>query len=268
MYNVGSPSGNAHAKVYGADGSVIRDSFSVSATGSAVYATIAGLKGGGFVTAFRESPGSSVRVRLFDNDGTPLSGNLFVSTAPNVLDLDVAALASGGFALASYDASLGISVQLFDNWANKVGGPIQGGFGSQTSNVAIAGLQFGGFVLTWTQNDQAGDVRAQIYDATGAPVGASFLVDPVTAGTQHDAEITAFSWGGFAVTWTSTGPRGADTSGTATMLQVFDSMGRRVGDTVAATDRTLGNQSAPVLATLSGDRFVLGWTRADRSRSR
>jgi Ca2+-binding RTX toxin-like protein len=258
---------NPYAKVYGADGSVVRDAFPVAATGSGQYGAITGLEGGGFVAAWWGGtwPNTGAQIRLFDNDGTPLSGDLLVNRGVlgrPFLDFDLAALSDGGFALASYNSGSGVVVQQFDRWANAVGEPtsIAGPNGSY-ANVAIAGLEFGGYVVTWTQQDSDGvNVYAQIFDSRGLRVGPRFDADPVAEGTHYDADVTAFSWGGFAISWTSAEPRGTDEFGSATMLQLFDSLGQRIGDAVVATDRTAGSQYDSALATLSGDRFVLGWT--------
>jgi VCBS repeat-containing protein len=260
MYKTGGAATSfSHAKVYGADGSVVRDSFPISFSGAGHHGTIGALKGGGFVAAWLES---GVNVRLFDNNGTALSGNLVVSNQLYVNDIDIGTLAGGGFVVLQHDHFQGVSAQIFDLWANKVGGPISlTGWNTGASNLAVTGLEFGGFVATWQHwNGSNYDVRAQIFDSAGTALGASFLVDPVTAGTQSDPDVTAFSWGGFAISWVADGPRGIDEFGRATMVQLFDSLGRRVGETVVATDRTVGHQYAPALATLSGDRFVLGWT--------
>ena len=59
-----------------------------------------------------------------------------------------------------------------------------------------AGLTDGGFVVTWTSNNQDGDgygIYGQRYDAAGAAAGAEFQINTYTAGDQQFADVTAAS---------------------------------------------------------------------------
>ena len=55
---------------------------------------------------------------------------------------------------------------------------VAGGF---SLNPAIAGLPGSGFVATWAQYNGADyDVRARLFDSTGAPLGSDFIVTSLT----------------------------------------------------------------------------------------
>ena len=69
----------------------------------------------------------------------------------------------------------------------------------------ITGLTNGNFVVTWTDtsggNINQYDIKAQMYDAAGAPVGTEFVVNTKTELEQGSSTVTALADGGFVVTW-------------------------------------------------------------------
>lgn len=75
--------------------------------------------------------------------------------------------------------------------------------------VSTTGLSDGGFVVTWedrtgftgTSSDQEAEVRGQVYDAAGTPVGDTFQVNTTTDGDQGDPRVSGLSDGGFVVVW-------------------------------------------------------------------
>src|SRR5690606_22070419 len=74
-------------------------------------------------------------------------------------------------------------------------------------------LEGGGFVVTWISDGQDGSsygVYAQVYDASGAPVGDEIQVNTHTSGYQLAPQIAAVEGGGFVVTWQSDGQDGSN----------------------------------------------------------
>lgn len=73
--------------------------------------------------------------------------------------------------------------------------------------VKTAQLSGGGFVVVWsgretgTYTAQGNEVRARVYDANGAAVGADFMVNAAVNLSQVAPEVVALQGGGFAVTW-------------------------------------------------------------------
>ncbi len=125
--------------------------------------------------------------------------------------------------------------------------------GIYRSQHEITALKSGGFVITWSDNSITGEdapfsnVKAQIYDATGATVGGEFLVNTVTAGIQIAPQITSLASGGFVVAWIESGGRAGDHDIKA---QVFDAAGVKVGSEFLVHTATLNNQASPALASL------------------
>src|SRR5688500_14679047 len=81
----------------------------------------------------------------------------------------------------------------------------------QPSAAALAG---GGFVVTWTSDDQDGSgagVYAQRYDSDGIAHGGETRVNTPTANGQDRPSVAALAGGGYVVTWTSDGQDGGST---------------------------------------------------------
>jgi hypothetical protein len=69
---------------------------------------------------------------------------------------------------------------------------------------AIAGLNDGGFVVTWTSPDGEDEgIFGRRYTAAGEPVGVQFRVNRTATRTQHDSSVVALKDGGFVVVWQS-----------------------------------------------------------------
>lgn len=167
---------------------------------------VAGLASGGFVVSWEMfdngNPGGiEIYARIFHADGTP-AGEPFLAntqTHSHQQQPTVAALSGGGFAIAWTDMSelgndtsgQGIKAQIFDSSGNRIGGEIEVNSTTPMNqyNPAIAGLPGGGFVVTWTDSDSH-TVRAQIFDPTGAKVGAEIVVPSGAIGGEHGVAVT------------------------------------------------------------------------------
>ncbi len=136
---------------------------------------------------------------------------------------------------------------------------------------AITGLAGGGFVVTWRDESGIGDdtslfgIKAQIYNASGVPVGGEFLVNSETANPQAEPAITALVGGGFVVSWTDFSGVGGDASASGIKAQIYDATGARVGGEFLVNTQTTSQQVAPSITGLVGGGFVVNW--ADFSQS-
>jgi len=128
---------------------------------------------------------------------------------------------------------------------------------------AVAGLKNGTFVVAWQSAGQDGSgtgVYAQRFSATGGKLGGEFKVNSVTANDQGSPAIAALDDGGFVAVWTSAKQDGA---GLGVYGRRFDASGKTVGAAFAVNKTTAGDQSAPVVAGLSGGGFVAAWQGPD-----
>jgi Ca2+-binding RTX toxin-like protein/type III secretion system FlhB-like substrate exporter len=145
---------------------------------------------------------------------------------------------------------------------------------SSQQNPRITALSGGGFVVTWDDLSQGvggatGDasnfaVKAQVYGASGTPVGSEILVNSATTNFQGHSQITALSNGGFVVTWEDlsqgVGGTTGDPSGLAVKAQVYTASGAPVGSEILVNTATLNIQGDPHITTLSNGGFVVSWT--------
>jgi Ca2+-binding RTX toxin-like protein len=259
--------------------SVFEDRYSAGAdftgssttTGSHAQAAIGALTSGGYVMAWvhADSQGSNdaVRAQMFDANGAKVGGELNISPAAAADPASPAAagLASGGFVIvwkdwrATSDDSefTEIRGQRFDSAGARVGEEFLVNTITARWQIepTVTALSSGGFVVAWTDQSNStaddfynGDVRAQMYDASGAKVGGELLVNSITYAEQSSPAIAGLPGGGFIVTWTD---RGND----AVAAQRFDSAGNKVGGEIQ-----LPAGFEPAVAVLASGGFVISWT--------
>ncbi len=282
----GDTSGSAvRAQMFEANGTPLGSEFLVNTatSGTQTAASVTELAGGGFVVSWSDSSGvggdasgSGIKAQRFDAAGVKLGAEILVNTetsgsqnTPGII-----ALASGGFAVAWQGATSfngvtvvgSVRVQLFDAAGAKVGTE-QVASSSQEGNFSgpnIAALQ-SGFVVTWAQQDSiffpgvpvTFNVQGQLFDASGAKLGAEFTVNTTTAGSQMAPDVDALPGGGFIVTWHSAGE---GVTGFNVYGQIFDAAGARVGVEFIVSSATDGNQLTPKVDVLPSGDIVVTWS--------
>jgi RTX calcium-binding nonapeptide repeat (4 copies)/Cadherin domain len=156
-----------------------------------------------------------------------------------------------------------IKGQRFDVNGNKIGAEFlvnSQGAGSQfTPSVSV--LANGSFVATWITNDTTQDgsgnaVKAQIFSASGIPIGGEFLVNSSVAGSQSNSTVVALAGGGFAISWD-------DAAGTDTRARIFDANGVAAGQDFRLNNNLTGNQEYGDLVALANGGFVATWRTTD-----
>ncbi|MCP5155360.1 MAG: tandem-95 repeat protein [Ectothiorhodospiraceae bacterium] len=234
------------------------------------------LAGGGFVVTWvsttsgpaGDGSGEGVYGQVYDAAGVTVGGEfrLNETTAGNQNDVAVSSLPSGGFVAAwvGNDASgLGVFARRFDATGSAVAPEFQVNVqtASTQSQPAVAVLDGGGFVVTWTSisSGTAGDgsgngVFARLYDAAGAAVGGEFRVNTTTASNQSESSVAALDDGGFVVSWTD--DSGIDGNALAVVAQRFDAAGAAVGDQFVVNDDNVSWQYQSAVAGLANGAFV------------
>ena len=229
----------------------------VGTSGSRAFSTVTCLNDGGFVVTWQGG------AQLFDASGAKVGNEFFLSGYRGT----VAGLTDGGFVITwegGLDASgtCSIKAQVFDANGAMVGGEFlvntSDADGVDQISPTITGLSGGRFVIAWRDLSEdlyvaKGDIKAQIFDASGTKIGSEFFVNTTTTGIQADPSITDLSSGGFVVTWT-------DISGIK--AQMFDAAGAKVGSEFLVNTVT---QGGPVLADITGlssGGFVVTWSAA------
>jgi hypothetical protein len=135
--------------------------------------------------------------------------------------------------------------------------------GIVTTAPAIAGFANGSYIVVWREGvasgvqGDAGDIRAQVYNANGTATAASFVVNSSTAGTQTLPHVSVLNNGNTIVTW------GDLSSGTLQIRgQLLSSTGTKVGGefVIAGTDQVNDtNLNDYALTALNDGGFVVAW---------
>ncbi|HEX8126091.1 MAG TPA: hypothetical protein VF548_10960, partial [Allosphingosinicella sp.] len=227
---VGSAGSGIRAHIFSDTGLRIGGEFTVNTTfgGDPFAPSAAAFSNGGFVVTWFDnvngtSDGWAIRAQRFDSAGAKLGGELLVNSVSTHTERPaVAALAGGGFVITwddirlRMDDSLGYEVrdydvrgQVYDPNGDKVGGEFLVNYAATNRQYhsTVAPLPWGGFIVSWYDfsqrpDDLSGAVRAQIYDATGVPVGAEFLVNTTTDGYQGAPDVAVLNSGAFVIGWT------------------------------------------------------------------
>lgn len=284
----GDPSGyGIKAQIVDAGGTRVGGEFLVNTQtlNSQDNPSVAALVSGGFVVTWADASaigadtsGSGVKAQLFDANGSPVGGEFLVNqTTLNAQKAPaVAALSSGGFVVTWADLSLqggdtsgsSVKARLYDSAGNAVGSEylVNTNTLSAQDTPVIAALASGGFVVSWHDSSGIGGdsskdaIKAQLFDAVGAPVGVEFLVNTQTQSNQQQETIAALADGGFVIAWADASNRGGDPDNYGIKAQIFDASGGKVGGELLANSTTQGVQIAPALAMLANGDFVLSWS--------
>jgi Ca2+-binding RTX toxin-like protein len=193
--------------------------------------------------------------------GAPAKINITVKTDFQ-RDPDIAGLVGGGFAVAWEDAN-GDDVRASVYGAN--GKLVRGDFlvnvtttGTQ-DDVAIAGLNNGGFVVVWT--DANSDIAARVFNSKGVAVTAEIPVNTLTTGSQDLPDVVGLANGGFAVVWEDSNSTYGD--GDNILIRLFDQAGNAIGGDQVVNTTLDDDQQAPVITQLEGGRLAVAWESND-----
>jgi Ca2+-binding RTX toxin-like protein len=126
----------------------------------------------------------------------------------------------------------------------------------------VAALKTGGFVAVWvdasdTPPGTSINIRARIFDASGAKTGGEFIVNTWTAGSQAAPSVTCLSNGNFVVSWHDAS--GVNLEEMDIKAQIFTPSGTKVGAEFLVNSTTENAQMLPSITALAGGSFVVTW---------
>ncbi len=132
----------------------------------------------------------------------------------------------------------------------------------------VTALAQGGFVVTWHESVVGGfDIKAQLVNANGAPVGGEIRVSGPSTDLAVFPDVAALNNGGFAVVWAELDKTVPNIA--SLRLRTFDSSGTATSDEYAVNTAPIFflNGSTPVghqrqswnVAALEDDRLVVSW---------
>ena len=236
---------------------------------------VGALSGGGYVIAWtsasQDSSGNGIYAQRYDANGVLVGPEFLVnSTVSGNQSLPaVTGLSGGDFVITWHDDSgadgsgVGVYGQRFDATGNPLGSEFQINTTSSSTqrDSAVAALDDGGFVVTWTDRGGADGssygVFGQRYDSAGVAQGSEFQVNTFTSSVQYQSHVVGLAGGGFAVVWASFGQDAASTYGV--FGQRYDSAGVEQGGEFQVNTHTTSTQEAPRVAALTDGGMVVVW---------
>lgn len=198
------------AQIFDANGTRAGSEFTVNSTTTLyqlrpeAYA----LPGGGFIMTWRSQVQPYFAGQVFDASGAKVGGEFTVNWD---LDSSVAltVLANGNLIIAGAVVAGEMMGQILGPTGTAIGSPFQINTttaGKQDMPILTA-LPNGGFVACWREADgninffQDGEIKAQLFDASGVKVGDEFMVNPDAAGGQALPNAVSFGSGDFGLIW-------------------------------------------------------------------
>jgi len=246
----------------------------VTGSGFDVIPDLAGLTGNGFVAVWEDN--AVIRALRYDANNQPVGSDFAVNTvtASSGSAPRVAPLPNNGFVVVWRDTSAlvpdnsgtAIRARLFDGNGQPQGTEflVNTTHLNSQSQPDIASLTHGGFVVTWTDdsrlsadNSEAA-VRAQQFNASGAPVGGEILVNSAFDFTQHQPRVTGLPAGRFAIVWRDLRP-GSGTINASIWVRQFATDGTPLTNEALVDSSAVGNVSEPRIATLPTGGYVVVW---------
>ena len=179
-------------------------------------------------------------------------------------DTTVTALSDGRFAVAWTTSDGGtndIRVRIFDASGAPAGNDILVNSVTtgiqETPSIAAAGT---GFVVVWKTNQGATqtDIKAQLFDSSGAPVGLETTYNTFTANNQQEPYVIGLTDGRYVVVFRSL--EDTDTFNEDVRGRIFSSSGTPAGNDFVFNSSIPGAQVDPSVAALPSGRFVAAWT--------
>jgi len=121
-------------------------------------------------------------------------------------------------------------------------------------------LKNGNLVLVWVDTSaDLGDLKAQIYDTNGNPVGSEITVATYTDNRQVEPEVAAMDNGGFIVVYRDESTHWASGISTEIVAQLFDASGAKAGAEFKVNSAVNASQYTPHVARLNDGRLVVTW---------
>ena len=237
------------------------------------YANDTATSAGGFMSVWisltEDSAGfhRSIKGRLFDVGGFPLAGEFVIASETPSVGVSVAALSGGGYIVVwsagQDDADL--LAQAF----GADGQPVGGLFAINAAPIDILidftaeALPSGGFVVSWTEQNQDGtevDVRARIFGSAMEALGDVFAVNANSVGIQRSPAISSIGDGRFVIAWAQQGGEESPYTGVDVRAQVFGAGGERLGDAFFVNNNmSTTAQQMPDVTLLNDGSLFFAW---------
>ena len=226
---------------------------------------VTGLPNGQFVVSWVDDGG---RFQVFNADGSRSGSEVLVATPGNSLFSAPVILGqpNGNLVVTWSDFGRGmgdnsgnaVRAQIFSVAGAPLGSELLVSSVTQSNQAqpTITATADGGFLISWL--DRSGDlatprtgadIRAQLFDASGARIGSELLVNSATFGDQFEPRAATLANGNILIAWASGFIFG----------QLFSPAGDRIGDQFIISSDP-GSNTQPAVAALADGRALVSWT--------
>ena len=243
------------------------------------FSMVARLTSGGFVVTWSDFVNQDIKAQVYAAGGAAVGGELTVNTQMSGLQEKprVTGLSNGGFVIVWEDdgGTLGqqetTKVQMYDATGTRIGGEflVNATTAGDQRGADVAALPGGRFVVSWSDSNDGGNIKAQLFDATGAKVGGEFTVNTTTGGQggQVGPSVSPLADGGFLIAWTDVRVVGGfDTVVDGEVrAQAFDAAGTKIGSEIHLNTLTNGGEVVAASAGLKNGGFAVVWASTGSS---
>ena len=238
-----------------------------------------GFADGGFAVSWTSSNTNTVAVRLFSANATAQGDEIVLATSPTFGKYSprLAAWDDGRFVATwagSFDSQGGDTVyaQVLNRDGTRVGPEIRiANFphdGHGNSYNAVAALDNGNFVMTWTRRDYAPNggaldqVWAQVFNHSGQSIGSAFQVNAPSIYRSYLGQVSALG-DGFIVVWQDDNPAfGPNFSDRGDVhARIYDASGNAIGAEFIVNETLERGQSQPLVTQFGTDDFAIAWSQ-------
>ncbi len=252
-----------YARTYAADGTASSAEFRVNttATGSQFNGTVAMDGSGNFIVVWQgNGPGDPDGLfgRRFGVTGTAIDATEFLintDTTHTQYDPAVSMNASGAFTVV-WDNILGARARRFDSSGTALGAEFAVAAGATAGDAAVAVANDGSTVVVWRETVGDKNVYLRRYDAAGALIGSTAMVNTTTTLDQISPSIAMDGAGNFIVAWEGNGSGDVD----GVFARKYDASGTALGAEFLLNATTSGVQNRVSLAMLGLNDFAAAWT--------
>jgi Ca2+-binding RTX toxin-like protein len=229
------------------------------------------LADGGLLIAYNvTSPnGRSVAAQAYDPAGNAVGAPMVAGTTTTGFPGSPAAvqLSSGGYALGWSDSGV-FHVQLFDETGDPTGAQMSVVDAPSHFGVVLVATPSGGFVAAWGEGGPTGDgpyeVKAQFFDASGAPLGGGIAI-PAGEVDLDGVAIVPLAGGGYMLGWVEEQGELNGMTLQAIMTQRIGADGDLIGEPRALTVFYIEEDFGPnvTFAAHPDGGFLVTWPTAD-----
>lgn len=232
-------------------------------TGFQTTPDVAVLREGGYVIVYEGVNGSSdsaVYFRIYDETGAPGPELELISNATyQTGSTRVASMEDGGFVVTWVEGTGAngndVFVGVYDEFGSPVAnypGPVNVGVINQAAEqhtITVAGLNDGGFVVTWTEDL---DIKGRRFFYDGSDSGEFIVAN--SADEEDGSEVVALDNGGFAVIWQSD-----DYTDISYKMTIYDDTNTPVASNIVVEAQSIHDVSSRDITVLAnGNILVVG----------